>query len=116
MPEPPYESKKDMFSKEFEIKMKNISNDLTENLKIAKQILAKPSIGKADKEEIIKLFEKFTTNIGSNIPFIEKSFIEQMDKTVTEAKAEIDAFIHRRITDEGRKVLLGETGEQKLIQ
>lgn len=115
MPEPPYESKKDMFSREFEIKMKNISSDLTENLKIAKQILEKPSIGKGDREELIKLFEKFISNVGSNIPFMEKSFVEQMDKTVTEAKAEIDAFIHRRITDEGRKVLLGESGEQKLI-
>ena len=43
------------------------------------------------------------------------AIVEQMDKTVTEAKGEIEAFITRRLTEEGRKILLGETGEVQLL-
>lgn len=114
-PEPPYENRKDMYSKEFEKSMKNLGADLNNSLSIAKTILQKPTINKGDKEELLKLFDKFITSVSSNIPFIENSFVEQMDKTVTEAKGEIEAFITRRLTEEGRKVLLGETGDVKLL-
>lgn len=105
IPEPPYVNKKDVFSREFQNKMKNMSSGVKHSLDMAKEILKKPSIGKGDKQDLIHLFEKFVTDISSNIPFVEQSFIKQMDKTVTEAKSEIDSFVTRRITDEGRKVL-----------
>lgn len=68
--------------------------------------------------EYILIALAFAYSFGVSIsfkPFIENSFVEQMDKTVTEAKGEIEAFITRRLTEEGRKVLLGETGEVQLI-
>lgn len=117
IPEPPFESRKDLFSNEFEKAMKNITHDLKGNMANLKLILAKPTaINKKDKEDIYRLFESFTSMIGSSIPFMEKQFAEQMDKTVTEAKAEIEAFVTRRITEEGKKVLMGgENGELKMI-
>ena len=115
MPDPIYEDKKTLFSKEFENKMKNISSGLEGNLEILKNILSKKSIGKGDKQEIENLFTKFKSDISSSVPFIESSFVEQMDKTVTEAKSEIEAFVNRRITEEGKKVLLGETGDSAIL-
>jgi hypothetical protein len=116
MPKPPYENRKDLFSKEFQNDMNNIKSDLNTTLDIAKNILQKPNIGKGDKEELIALFDKFINKVSSSIPFIETKFVEQMDRTVTEAKGEIEAFINRRLTEEGRNVLLGENGENKIIQ
>jgi hypothetical protein len=105
MPEPPYVNKKDVFSREFKNKMKNLSTKVKSNLDIAKDILKKPNIGKGDREELARLFEVFVTEVSSNIPFVEQQFVEQMDKTITESKAEIESFVTRRITEEGRKVL-----------
>lgn len=104
-PEPPYEDRKTMFSNEFKSKMQNISSGLENTIDVLKEILEKKSVGKSDKEEILKLFKKFQSDISSNIPFVEQSFVEQMDKTITESKAEIESFINRRITEEGKKVL-----------
>lgn len=115
MPEPPFESRVDMFSKEFKNNMSNLGNDLNNNLTIAKSILSKNSINKGDKEELIRLFDSLIDNIKSSIPFVEKSFVEQMDKTIVEAKAEIEAFVNRRITEEGRKALLGENSDVKIF-
>ena len=111
IPEPPYESKKDMFSKEFENTMKNISTNMLENIDVLKSILSKKSINKGDKDEILDLFNEITSPLKNTIPFIETSFVEQMDRTVTEAKGEIESFISRRISEEGRKALLGKNGE-----
>lgn len=115
IPEPPYESTIEKYSDEFKQSMKNISSDLNQNVEILKAILAKPSTTKGDKEEIMRLFIKFTDYLSSTVPFIEKSFVEQMDKTVTEAKGEIEAFITRRITEEGRNALLGAGGDAQIF-
>ena len=37
-------------------------------------------------------------NIGSNLDFVAKSFTEQIDKTVMEAKGEIEAFYQNKIS------------------
>ena len=116
IPEPPYQNKKDFYSTEFKITMQNKAKQLDAGLERAREILEKKSIGKADKEELMEVFNKFVTEVGSNIPHLEKSFLEQMDKTVTEAKGEIEAFVTRNITEEGRKVLFGENGSKLFIQ
>jgi hypothetical protein len=113
--DPPYENKKDQFKQEFKNAMTNISTDLSENRDILQSILEKKSIGKADKEEISRLFGIFINKIGDSIPFIQSSFSKQMDKSVTEAKAEVEAFINQRVTEEGRKQLLGGDGKKKLL-
>ena len=115
IPEPPYENKKDMFSKEFKNQMKNISSDMVANIGILEKILLKKSIGKADKEEIANLFKGIVRPLNDSIPFIQTSFVEQMDNTVKEAKGEVESFITRRLTEEGRKAMLGENGETPLI-
>lgn len=108
VPSPPYENRKDMFSKEFKNTIENMSVNLTENSKILENILSKKAIGKGDKQEIAALFNEILRTMKSTIPFIETSFVEQMDRTVTEAKSEIESFVARRISEAGIKALLGE--------
>lgn len=113
--DPPYENRKDQASREFKNTMDNLAVDLVENKKILTSILNKKSIGKADKKEINNLFAVFINKMQSSIPFMQTSFTEQMDKSVKEAKAEVEAFITQRITEEGRKQLLGGNGDKKLL-
>jgi len=44
-------------------------------------------------------------NIKSNIPFVNEQFTEQMDKTITEAKGEIEAFIEHKIRSAGLEAI-----------
>ena len=58
---------------------------------------------KRDKEEV-KVIKQ---HLRSNLPFLEKQFARQMDKTVTEAKAEVEAFITARELNAGVVQLQG---------
>lgn len=116
IPEPPYESVKDRYSSEFKAKMGNITERVDDSLNIVKNILSKDRITKGDKEEILALCVEYFNSIKSGVPFIEKSFTEQMERTVLEAKNEVEAFVQRRLTEEGIKALTGGSGEFKLLE
>jgi len=104
------ESKRVQFDTEFEDHMKEIvSTNNRFYTKIA-EILAKPSIGKHDKAEILKQLDQLKMQIESNVPFIKRQFSEQMDETVVEAKNEITAFIEDKIKK------LGLEGYKKELQ
>ena len=57
----------------------------------------KGTLKKADKEEILRKLNKLKMDIGINTDFIVNQFNEQMDKTITEAKGEIEAFCQNKI-------------------
>nr|DAZ57115.1 MAG TPA: hypothetical protein [Caudoviricetes sp.] len=55
------------------------------------------TLTKADKENILKKLNMLNSDIGCNMDFIADSFNEQMDKTVMEAKGEIESFCQNKI-------------------
>lgn len=58
----------------------------------AKEILnGKGTLKKADRARLLNDLASITQEIKSNIPFVHECFNESVDKTVTEAKGEIDA-------------------------
>jgi len=58
----------------------------------AKEILnSKATLKKADREKLLNDLSSIVQEIRSNIPFVHDCFSESVDKTVTEAKGEIDA-------------------------
>jgi len=67
---------------------------------------------KADKETILKGIKMLRQEIESNVPFIQQSFNEQMDKTVLEAKGEVEGFVMHKVISTG---LEGLQKEFKLI-
>lgn len=104
--EPPYISKVQLFQEEFKNKMHNIGVDLKMIVSGAIQTLkSKDSINKKDREEIIRQIEMLIQDVQKNIPYVSGQFIEQMDKTVTEAKAEVEAFINHKIQTTGIEAL-----------
>lgn len=72
-------------------KSKELINDVVELFS------SKKTLTKADKENILKKLDMLNSDIGSNIGFITDQFNEQMDKTVMEAKGEIESFCQNKI-------------------
>lgn len=64
---------------------------------VAELFSSKKTLTKADKENILKKLNMLNYDIGSNIGFIADQFNEQMDKTVMEAKGEIESFCQNKI-------------------
>lgn len=62
-------------------------------------------MGKKKQEELLHKVESFERLIKSYLPFISKQFSEQMEKTVVEAKGEVDAFVSHTIVSTGLKAL-----------
>ena len=52
---------------------------------------------KKEKEEILHNIAMLNQKVSSDMPFVHKSFNEQMDKTVKEAKNEIETYVNSTI-------------------
>lgn len=94
----PFVSKKQMFENEFAAHLTGIRNEVNSVINDVKTLFdEKKSIGKNDREEIIKQLKHLEMMIGSNTEFIYRQFNEQMDKTVMEAKGEVEAFVQNKL-------------------
>jgi hypothetical protein len=77
---------------EIEEDMNRLATQLSNLSNNAKSILeAKGNIKAADKETLLKDIAMLIQEVKSNIPFIHQCFQKSIEKTVTEAKGEIDA-------------------------
>jgi len=117
----PSQSKRKQHSDEFKKRMKEFSDGMKTDQTRLQELLKKDKLSKEDKHNMKFMFEHLTTEIQSNIPFFEEMFEEQMDKTVTESKAEIDSFITNSVTKMGleelhkRNTLKGNNAEDTQI-
>ena len=57
----------------------------------------KKSLTKADKEAVMNKLRKLSMDIGCNMEFVANQFNVQMDRTVMEAKGEIESFCQNKI-------------------
>ena len=65
----------------------------------------KASIGKKDREDILKKLEKFVRTIDEDAAYIYNMFDEQMDNTVAEAKGEVEAFTEEKVRSLGLQAM-----------
>lgn len=114
----PQVDKRQEFEKEFEKEMQKIGQSLKILTKQAELLLSdKKPPTKADKETILNGIKALRQEIESNVPFIQSSFNEQMDKTVLEAKGEFEGFVMHKVISTGLESLqkefkmLGDGGE-----
>jgi hypothetical protein len=109
----PQIDKRQEFDNEFENEMLSIGESLRKLTEQAETLLSeKKAPTKADKEAILKGIKKLQQEIESNVPFIKKSFTEQMDKTVLEAKGEVEGFVMHKVISAG---LEGLQKEMKML-
>lgn len=103
---PPFESVFMKHSNEFNEHLQT-TNKKTENLiKELTKTLNESKIKKSDKETLISLAENILTEINANSNYQLSAFHEQVDKTMTECKNEIDALIkNANITENAPKLI-----------
>ena len=100
----PFVDKREQFSNEFREDMNEIARKLAETTKEVEELIQnKKTFSKADKEKILSTLNRVTMQISSNYPYMYSMFNEQMGKTVTEAKAEIESHIQARMEDMAMK-------------
>lgn len=93
----PFVGKREQFEQEFADHLNEIRRDTSDAINRVKGIFNKKTIGKGDKEQILKSLEYLEMQIGSNTEFVYRKFNEQMDKTVLEAKGEVEAFCQNKM-------------------
>ena len=71
-------------------------------------LLAQERIGKKEREHLRRRLAIFVDNLRANLPFVHSQFNEAMDKTVTEAKAEVEEFVNAKIHSLGIEALDSE--------
>lgn len=97
MEECPYESKRAQFDAEFTDTLKGVTSKLEGAIAEVQSLMDKKTVTKADRESIQKALDSVLQDLNSNIPFIKAQFSEQMDRTVLEAKGEVDAFLQHKV-------------------
>ncbi len=111
----PFQDKRMQFDNEFSEDMRKLVKELKEISKEAEDILEnKKTLSKGDREKILSALEKVQTELGSNLPFVFSQFNKQMEKTVTEAKAEIEGHIQARLNDMAMRGMQIESGEEHM--
>lgn len=98
IPECDFVSKREQFTDEFKGKTKEAMNESQQLIQDVTDLFSqKKALTKADKEAIISKLRKLSMDLGCNLDFIADQFNEQMDKTVMEAKGEIESFCQNKI-------------------
>jgi len=108
----PYEDKQAQFRQEFASKAKETATSLAALAKTTQALFeSKKSLTKADKEEIVGALNSAAMEIASNMPFVYELFQAQMQKTVTEAKGEIESFVQNRINSIAMTAMAEKSGQ-----
>ena len=94
----PEENTRQKFSKEFDNKMKRLVDDMADDFQAAETLLkAKQPLKVSERQQIAEVLRRIQQEIKSNVPFVQRQFNRSVDKTVTEAKGEIEAFLENKI-------------------
>ena len=101
-----YVNKVEQFQKEFSYDLSEIRNDLDKIIESVKEIFEnRKTLKKSDKEEILSILNNVRRTIGNNADYVLNSFNEQIDKTITEAKGEIESFMYSRIHELAKEAI-----------
>lgn len=103
----PYVSKREQFEDEFAASCKDLSKKVEDLQRFAAELAERP-VKKADTKDLINKIVMLKQQIASSLPFVHSQFNEQMDKTVMEAKGEVEAFVQHKIVSAGLDALGGK--------
>ncbi len=93
IPPPIGESKREQFVNEFAEDVVKVGKRLDAVMAKLDTMVEQPSVSKAERKELREMVRMARQDIVSNMPFVARQFNEQMDKTVHEAKGEVEAFV-----------------------
>lgn len=95
--DPPVLNKREVFDEETKEVVSNVKQKANDIIaKVQNLFETKKSLTKKDKEEILRGLNQLKMATFDHLPFMQKMFNEQMNKSVVSAKANIAAFIEQR--------------------
>lgn len=94
----PFIDKRKQFEDEFAAKNSKINENVNSLISDVEALLSeKKSLTKKDRDELLSKLFMLKQDIGTNTEFTYKQFNEQMNKTVAEAKGEIELFFQNKV-------------------
>ena len=106
-PPVPFESKADMHREEFRKSLSETYADARNLIsKVTDIFSTKKALTKKDREEVLGALHGIAANLEQNQDFQMSQFQAQMDKTVSEAKGEIEAFVTSKLIQLGQQILV----------
>jgi SMC interacting uncharacterized protein involved in chromosome segregation len=108
LPDPPYEDVRETFQEEFKSKIKDILDAQVRALDGLQAVLKEKRVRKSDIKQVSAELEAMKRDITANLSYIDRCFHEQMEKSVHEAKGEIEGFFESKIRSLGSKALVYE--------
>lgn len=108
MEECPAIDQREKFEREFTHDVKNAVANAKQLAADVEELFRKPTINKGDRAPVLEKLRMLMQSIESNMPFVQTQFNEAMDKTVAEAKGEVEAFVNHKIHSLGIAALNSE--------
>lgn len=93
IPEPEHEFDRERFDREFEEKMRALTEQCAQGRARVRELLALPKLNKSERAELLGLMEGIIQEFGSNVPFVLTSYNEAVEATTEAAKREVEAHI-----------------------
>lgn len=110
-----YESKIEQHRGEFKDQLSDVKSSIKNVYDIAEELFSsKKTLNKADKQKILDALAKANRDIGCNAEYALDCFNEQMEKSVTEARGEIEAFMQNQIQNIAMKAIATNVDENGL--
>lgn len=115
VPHCPYENKQKMMRKEVEEAADSIARKLNQQAAEVKKLLdEKRVLSKNDREWIVDVLKSAGRRLGSDLPFLNELFQEQMDRTVTEAKGEFESYLQNKMNSIALEALAGRIADNEI--
>ena len=94
---PKKETTNETFQRELKQKLANIDQQCKDVYKFALEVANAKSAKKSDRQELANKISSLQADIFSNIPYVASAFEKTMEKTVTAAKAEVEATVKNKM-------------------
>lgn len=117
IPECNYVSKREQFVEEFKGKREKAVEGSQQLIQDIYELFEKKkNLTKSDRQEVMSKLQQLSNGIGTNMDFVAKQFNEQMDKTIREAKGEIESFCQNKINSIASAALVEKRDEIKKME
>jgi hypothetical protein len=105
MAECPAVDQREVIEQEFKATTRRASDKASKLVGEVEDLMARSKMTKAEKERMRELLGFVHREVRDCLPFIQSQFNEAMEKTVTEAKGEVEAFISHKVASLGIEAL-----------
>ena len=94
----PYSDRQKVMRREVDEATRDLVRQLEKRSEEIEKLLdEKRVLSREDRRNIVSTLKNVRQELKSNIPYLQKLFAEQMDKTVTEAKGEFETYLQNKM-------------------